>query len=122
MEYSIGETSKITGFGQHTLRYYEKEGLLPGIKRKENGIRIFDEGTVDWLKMIKCLKETGMTIIDMKALVDLTIEGEHTVAKRLEILYRHKKDILKKIEDLNKNMNKIDTKIEFYEGKSNNCE
>lgn len=63
LRYIVGEE---TGLSIHTLRYYEKEGILPAVKRSENGIRIFEEEDIEWLKFACCLRDTGMTILEMK--------------------------------------------------------
>ena len=60
MNYSISEVSKITGLTTHTLRYYDKEGLLPYVRKLKNGIREFSDDDLNWIKIIECLKSTGL--------------------------------------------------------------
>ena len=62
MEYSIGEAAQKAGISASTLRYYEKEGLLPSIKRDKNGIRSFTDEDLQSLRIIECLKATEMSI------------------------------------------------------------
>ena len=70
MSYSIGEISKMMNVAPSTLRYYEKEGLLPFIKRSESGIRVFGESDFGWFSIIHCLKQAGMSIKDIKKYMD----------------------------------------------------
>lgn len=121
MTYSIKEVSDKTGLTSHTIRYYEKSGLLPYISRDKNGIRIFCEDDIFWIDIIKCLKNTGMKIEDIKNIVDLSLEGEHTEEKRKAILIKHRSSVLKQIEDLQKNLEKINLKIKWYENKNTKC-
>ena len=66
MGYSIGQVAKKTGLTAHTLRYYEKEGLLPFVQKSGSGLRVFSDNDLDWLAMIECLKETGMSLKGIK--------------------------------------------------------
>ena len=96
MGYSIGQVAKKTGLGVHTLRYYEKEGLLPFVRKSGSGLRIYSDSDIGWLGMIECLKGTGMTLKGIKQYIDWYIEGDSTLA------------------ELQKNMAKIDYKISLY--------
>jgi len=121
MEYTISKASEIVGLSSYTLRYYEKEGLLPGIKRNENGIRIYKDSDIFWIELIKCLKDTGMPISEIHRIVELSLRGEHTIPERKEILRDHKKKLEEQMEQLKICSNKIDRKIEWYNGKIDNC-
>ena len=66
MGYSIGQVSKKTGLGVHTLRYYEKEGLLPFVSKTSSGLRTYSDNDLGWIKMIECLKATGMPLTGIK--------------------------------------------------------
>ena len=66
MNYSIGEVSRMFGLPQSTLRYYDKEGLLPFVERSSGGIRLFKDSDFEWLSMIECMKQTGMPIKEIK--------------------------------------------------------
>lgn len=76
MIYTIGEMAKQLDVAASTLRYYDKEGLLPFIERSGGGIRIFKDEDLSWLKIIECLKKTGMPIRDIKHFLDSCIEGD----------------------------------------------
>lgn len=121
MEYTISKVAERVGISTYTLRYYEKEGLLPEVKRNEKGIRIYDESDIVWIDLVKCLKETGMPIADIHTIVKLSLKGDQTIPTRKEILKKHKTQVQKQIEELNTYMKKIDYKIQWYEGKESSC-
>ena len=114
MNYSIKEVSEKTKLTSYTIRYYEKSGLLPNITRKENGVRIFHEDDILWIEVIKCLKETGMKLGDIKSIVDLSLLGDSTKEKRKSIFIDHRSKILNQIQALQNNLEKINLKIKIY--------
>ncbi|MEF9951994.1 MAG: MerR family transcriptional regulator [Clostridium sp.] len=121
MSYTVGDVAKKVGLSSYTLRYYEKEGLLPNVKRNDRGIREYSDDDIVWIELIKCLKSTGMSIEEIKVIVDLSLEGGDTIPQRKEILLNHRVKLETQIEDLVKCINKIDYKIDWYNGKSTNC-
>ncbi len=116
MTYKIKNVEHMTGLTSHTIRYYEKEGILPPIERDKNGIRIFSEQNLAWLLLVSCLKQTDMPVRDIKEIVRLSQIGEETMQSRKELLEQHKKKIEHQIESLKESMEKIDKKIAFYDG------
>ncbi len=114
MGYSIGEAAKKVNMTTHTLRYYEKEGLI-SIKRKENGLREFSESDIELLKVINCLKETNMPIADIKKYISLCDGGAKTNDARKEIFVMQKQHIEKEIERLTEFLNLSKFKIWYYE-------
>ena len=114
MGYSIGQVAKKTGLGVHTLRYYEKEGLLPFVRKSGSGLRIYSDSDIGWLGMIECLKGTGMTLKGIKQYIDWYIEGDSTLEQRLEMFKRQKVKLEEQLAELQKNMAKIDYKISLY--------
>ena len=114
MRYSIGQAAKITGLSTHTLRYYEKEGLLPFIKKSGSGLRIFQESDIGWINMIECLKGVGMSLKGIKQYIDWYQEGDSTLEKRLQMFIRQKQNLLQQIELLEHHMEKINYKINLY--------
>ena len=97
MRYSIGQVAKKLGLTAHTLRYYDKEGLLPFVRKGSSGARVFEDEDVDWLIIIECLKGTGMQLKDIKKYMDLCQQGDATVGERLGLFKRQKE----KLEQLN---------------------
>lgn len=115
MRYSIGKSAEKAGLSVHTLRYYEKEGLLPFVERTESGLRSFKDEDFVWLSVINCLKNTGMPIKNIKMFIDWCLEGDTTLEKRLEMFKNQKEAVNKKIEELNSCMRVIEHKINYYE-------
>lgn len=114
MKYLIKDAAAKVGLPTHTIRYYEQEGLLPFVKRDENGNRIFDEEDVKWLEFIVCLRNTDIALSDLRKIVELTQEGEETLPQRKQIFEKHKEKMMKKQKDFDIAFRKIDSKIEYY--------
>jgi DNA-binding transcriptional MerR regulator len=114
VNYTIGQASQLTGLSIHTLRYYEGEGIIRTVKRNEGGTRIYDEGDIEWLKLVCCLRRTGMTILELKEFVDLIFEGEQTITQRINVLYRQRVRIQSQVNELEAYIAMVDHKIESY--------
>jgi DNA-binding transcriptional MerR regulator len=115
MEIHIKEAAEKIGLPAHTLRYYEQEGLLPFIKRDENGNRIFNETDLLWLELIVCLRKTDIPLSELRAIVELTKEGDSTASQRKQIFEKHKEKMMEKQRDLDNAFIKIESKIEYYD-------
>ena len=76
MVYTVGDAAKMLNVAPSTLRYYDKEGLLPFVERSEGGIRMFKDSDLDWLKLIECLKRTGMPIKGIRQFIECTARGD----------------------------------------------
>jgi DNA-binding transcriptional MerR regulator len=113
--YTPGQVAEQTGFSLDTLRYYERVGLLDDIARNSSGQRVFTEGDVGWLRILRCLRNTGMPIQRMVRYAELARGGEETVAERLELLREHDRDIDEKIAHLRVEQDHIRGKIAYYE-------
>ena len=113
--YTIKEVSEKTGLSIYTLRYYDKEGLLPFVERSESGIRQFTDADLEWLSTICCLKDTGMPLKEIKEYIDLFLEGTSTLETRRQIFIDHRVRLLKKIEELEKNLEMVEHRIQFYD-------
>lgn len=115
MQYSIKEVAEKIDITPHTLRYYEKEGLLPFVKRDDHGNRVFDDSNIEGLKFIRCLRDTGMSIREMRHFVNVSMLGEDTVPERVAILYEHKENLQKRLEEMTTYLTNINNKINYYE-------
>ncbi|USL45743.1 MerR family transcriptional regulator [Priestia megaterium] len=114
MSYTISQVSDQTGLSIHTLRYYEKEGITPIIKRNESGRRIYEAKDIEWLKYICCFRATGMTIADLKEFVALVMRGDETIDQRISMLKKQNENINSKINQLMSYQAMIDHKINWY--------
>ncbi len=113
--YTINEVAQKCDLTAHTLRFYDKEGLLPFVSRTPSGIRSFSERDLELIKLICCLKNTGMPIKEIKRYIDMVMEGAVTVETRRQMMVDHRKEVLRQIDELKKNVNLIDLKIAFYD-------
>ena len=113
--YSPGQVAEQTGFSLDTLRYYERIGLLDDIARNSGGRRVFTEEDVAWLRILRCLRDTGMPIQRMVRYAELARGGEETVPERLEVLREHDRDVEEKIAHLRVEQEHIRAKIAYYE-------
>ncbi|PWW02403.1 DNA-binding transcriptional MerR regulator [Paenibacillus cellulosilyticus] len=112
---TIKEVTEMTGISAPTLRYYEKEGLLPYVKRNENRKRLYDEEDLSWISFVTALRATGMPIAQIQKYVSLFKEGDSTIAERKTMMLHHKKDIEKSIKELYFNLDKINYKLALYD-------
>ncbi|PFO72044.1 MerR family transcriptional regulator [Bacillus cereus] len=112
--FTIKQISQITGLTVHTLRYYEKIGLLNEVSRDINGYRQYSEADISWINFLIRLRVTGMSVTDMKLFSDLRSQGETTISARRELLEIHQNKVLKEIKELKDNIMKIEEKIDYY--------
>ena len=117
MDYSMKQVSQMTGLTAHTLRYYEKEGLLPDVHRTQSGIRRFSQEDIDGLGLICCLKSTGMSIKQIREFVKLSIQGDCTLKRRCDMLIAHKRDVEEQMLQMQKHIEKVSYKIAYFTGK-----
>lgn len=115
MNYSIGEMAKLIGVAPSALRYYDKQGLLPFVERSEGGIRIFKESDYEWLRLIECLKRTGMQLKDIRRFVAMAMEGDTTIDSRLEMIVKQREAVQQQIADLQQTLSVLDYKKWYYE-------
>lgn len=114
MNYSIGEVSRMFGLPQSTLRYYDKEGLLPHIQRQGAGIRRFDEQAIEALRVIECLKKSGMEIKNIRQFMVWCEEGASTYQQRLELFQQRRAEVEQELARLKKTLAMIDFKCWYY--------
>lgn len=115
MTYTIGEVAKKMNVAPSTLRYYDKEGLLPFIQRHENGIRFFTEKDFEILSVIHCLKQTGISIKDIKRYIDMIGEGDKSIDARLELFRKEKESVENKIQEMQRMHAILEYKCWYYE-------
>jgi DNA-binding transcriptional MerR regulator len=113
---SIDATAERTGISRHTLRYYERIGLLPPVTRASSGHRRYTDDDLGWILFLTLLRETGMPIRDMQRFVDLTRAGDDTIAQRVALLVEHRGELLATLDRLNHHLHALDHKIGVYEG------
>ncbi len=114
MLYTVGEMAKKLNVPPSTLRYYDKEGLLPFVERSGGGMRVFREEDFEWLQVIGCLKKAGMKLCDIKTFITMAMQGDETISDRLELIIKQKQEVENEIEALNKTLETLQFKEWYY--------
>ncbi|HAX72241.1 MAG TPA: MerR family transcriptional regulator [Firmicutes bacterium] len=115
MQYSIGEMAKLIGIAPSTLRYYDKEGLLPFLERSKSGTRVFNDTDYEFLKIVECLKTSGLPIKDIKEFISFVLKGDETIDDRLQLFHKQKQVLEKQMADLQETLDTINFKCWYYE-------
>lgn len=113
--YSMKETCEATGLTYDALKFYCNEGLVPNVKRDKNNYRIFDDNDINWIKSLFCLKNCGMSIVEIKEYLDLCLIGESSIPDRKVILDAKLKELEHKKQELQDSIDYIHWKQGFYD-------
>ncbi len=113
--FTPSQVAERSGFSIDTLRYYEREGLLPGISRTAGGRRAYSQSDLDWLGLVRCLRDTGMPIADLKRYTELCAD-ESTLEERMALLERHGAEVQASIDALLRQQEQLREKINWYRG------
>ena len=119
---TISEVSEKYGLSPDTLRYYEKAGLIPPVNRKENGIRDYTPEDCGWVEFIKCMREAGLSIEVLTEYIALYAKGNRTLQKRKNLLVTERDRLQKRIEQMQKTLERLNYKISVYDEKIVACE
>ncbi|GAA4921160.1 MerR family transcriptional regulator [Streptomyces coeruleoprunus] len=114
--YTISEVAAWTGLSAHTLRWYERIGLMPHVDRSATGQRRFTNRDLDWLTFVGKLRLTGMPVAAMVRYAELVRAGEHTFEERQGLLEETRRDVRARIAELQETLAVLDFKINFYAG------
>lgn len=115
MVYTVGEMAKLLGVPASTLRYYDKEGLLPFVERSPGGMRMFQEQDYEWLQVINCLKKTGMPLKNIRVFIDMAMQGDETIEPRLTLIRQQRDAVNAQLEELRQTLEVLDFKCWYYE-------
>ena len=115
MLYTVGEIAKKMDVAPSTLRYYDKEGLLPFVERSNGGIRMFKEVDIQTLSIIECLKKTGLSIKGIKLFMDWCMEGDATIDRRLELMKQQRAVVQEQIAKMQDTLALLDYKCWYYQ-------
>ena len=119
---TISEVSEKYGIPVDTLRYYEKEGLIPPVHRKESGVRDYTPGDCGWVEFIKCMRGAGLSIETLTEYVALYRKGNRTLQKRKNLLIAERDRLQERVNEMQKTLNRLNYKISVYEDKIVSCE
>jgi DNA-binding transcriptional MerR regulator len=111
----IGELAALTGRSVHTIRWYETQGLIPGVKRDSGGRRVYREQHVGWLELMHRLRSTGMSIAAMREYAALVADGKGTLKQRRTRLAEHREHVKRHIAELSQSVKLLDRKLKFYD-------
>ncbi|QKY69859.1 MerR family transcriptional regulator [Lentibacillus sp. CBA3610] len=114
MTYSISEVANKLNLTVYTLRYYDKEGLMPFVERTTGGKRVFKDSDVELLNVIECLKSSGLPIKDIKNFIEWLSEGDSTLKQRYDMFIERKAAVEKQMAELRKTMDLIEHKCSYY--------
>jgi DNA-binding transcriptional MerR regulator len=112
---TIAQVSKKFDLSQDTLRYYERIGLIPSVNRNKSGIRDYTEEDCRWVEFIKCMRSAGLPIESLIEYVSLFQQGDETVDARKELLVEQRNELLTRMEDMKKTLERLSNKIARYE-------
>ncbi|GED72615.1 hypothetical protein BRE01_63170 [Brevibacillus reuszeri] len=112
---TIQQAAVRTGLSVHTLRYYEKIGLMEPVARGENGHRSYHTHNLEWIELIARLRNTGMPIADMQRFADLMRQGNDGIGQRRQLLQEHEQTLLAQVKDLQDTLRVLRGKIEYYQ-------
>ncbi len=112
---TIAEVSEKFDVSQDTLRYYERIGLIPHVNRNKSGIRDYTEEDCKWVEFIKCMRSAGLSIEVLIEYVALFQQGDGTIEARKKLLIEQRKQLITRMEDMKKTLERLDYKIAVYE-------
>ena len=102
-------------FPYETLRFYCNEGLIPNVKRDANNYRVFDDRDIAWIDGLQCLRQCGLSIKELKAYLELSLEGKSSIPTRKEMLAKRKVALLQQLDDIRESIDYIDKKQRYFD-------
>ncbi len=114
MGYTIKEAAQIMGIPATTLRYYDRQGLLPFVERKQSGYRIFSDNDIMLLRVIDCLKRSGMELKDIRQFTEWLREGDASLEKRYQMFLERKEAVEQQMAEMQKTPDMINHKCWYY--------
>ena len=115
MFYTIGDMAQKLNVAPSTLRYYDKEGLLPFVERSSGGIRMFKDEDMEWLRLLGCLKKAGMPLKEIRSFLDWSRQGDATIDRRLDLLEKQRQSVLEQQKQLEDTLLMLDYKRWYYQ-------
>ena len=115
MFYTIGEMAQKLDVAPSTLRYYDKEGLLPFVERSSGGIRMFKDEDMEWLRLLGCLKKAGMPLKEIRSFMDWSRQGDATIDRRPDLLEKQRQSVLEQQKQLEDTLLMLDYKRWYYQ-------
>lgn len=115
MLYSIKEVTEMTGVSAYTLRFYEKEGVLPHVKRDEHGNRTYIQGDMEWIETVQVFRSTGLSLGEIKEYLELYQGGNSTLQRQKELMVQQKENVEFQVAKLMKTLEKINYRMALFD-------
>ena len=115
MFYTVGEMAKRLEVSPSTLRYYDQEGLIPFVERSRGGIRMFSDQDYQWLRVVECLKRSGLSIKEIKAYTQLSKKGDASLKERQALFEARKQAVEDQIEQMKETLQLLEYKCWYYQ-------
>jgi len=119
MLYTVKQVKEMTGISPYTLRFYEKEGVLPQVERDANGVRIYRDINIDWINTVQALRSTGLSLKEIKYYTELYMRGDETLQQRKKILTEQRGKVEDQISHLIKTLEKLNYKLALIDAQEN---
>lgn len=113
--YTVKQLSQKLNISAHTIRFYDDQGLFPDVKRDNYGTRLFTDDNIEWIHLVLCLRNTGMSVTDIRHYIDLCKEGEATVKERYQIILKQKEKAEADLKEMQKRLEILNIKQKCYE-------
>lgn len=113
--YTVKQVADMMELSTYTIRYYENAGLIPGVDRSGGNARLFSQYNLSWLRLVHCLRMTGLPIEGVKRYIDLCQEGDTTIPERADIIFRQEKSLRNQLRVLKKQMEVLKYKKNYYQ-------
>lgn len=113
--YTVKQLSDKLNISAHTIRFYDDQGLFPDVTRDIHGTRLFKEENIEWIYLVLCLRNTGMSVADIRHYINLCKEGESTVSERYQIIMKQKKKAEEDLKEMQHRLDVLSMKEKCYE-------
>ena len=113
-KYTVKEVAKIMNVSEHTVRYYDNEGLIPFVTRTQSNIRMFSDYDLSWFRTVHCLRATDLSINDIKKYIELCLNGNKTIPQRAKIIFNQEKNLQEHLKELQNQMEILQKKKKYY--------
>jgi DNA-binding transcriptional MerR regulator len=116
MTFTVKQLSDKYNLSAHTIRFYDDQGLFPDVTRNSHGTRLFSEEHLDWVNLVLCLRNTGMSIADIKHFIELSKKGDSSIPERYDIILNQKKKAEDDLKEMQKRLEVLCHKECYYKG------
>jgi len=113
-KYTVKDVAEMLELSTYTIRYYDNSGLIPFVERTNGNIRMFSDYSVTWLRLVHCLRTTGLPIEGVKHYIDMCLEGDSTIEERSKLIFQQEKSLRQQIQVLQQQMEVLRYKKAYY--------